>query len=361
MNCIIGFDRFMNDAKLLPQQNKLFGEFLREGELVNLFAPTSYGKSALSYEIAFGIASGESEICGEVNELKRPLTTLYIDAELSAQQLAYRYRAKEIPPQLFFADFEKMQIELGTSFKITPSLIDNWIEEIGAKFIVLDNLGCFLNEPTNPLEAQDFVFDMKLISRKRQCTILIISHTTKSGMANSVKPIPINLTMMEGSYKISSYIDHAIGMSKAPDGTLYLRHLKARSGQSSDIVKLISIDMIEDGNLTASPSGYELLDVLFPLNAERSANKIDYDVVLQDVMLNHNNKMTWNHNDLCRAIEFVSEDITFENAKKMLKVMVNQGLVVRDNTKYLIVCQTETIAPSHPEAIGLIPIVVDAF
>lgn len=357
---MISFDKLLRMASTMPPQLKLFGEFIRQGELVNLFAPTSYGKSALAYNLAIAIANGDAEVCGEVNELARPMSTLYIDGELSPQQIYARYSKLDAPPQLFFESLDSLQLKHGSDFRLTADFIGTLIEEIDARFLIIDNLGSVLEDPQNPTNSAKFVFELKLLCRKYNCTILLISHSTKGGI--QLKPIPVSISQSEGSYKISSYCDHVVGMNKASDGTLYLRHLKARSGQSDSILKLIDINT-DAGYLQAIPSGYALIDELFSSasNDTTERNTIDYENLISDILLNSGGKMSWYHNDLVRAVQTVLPDVSDRSGKHYIQVMLKKNLLYKDNSKYLIVCQTETIPGSDPKAFGLIPNEIDVF
>ncbi len=72
-----------------PIPNMLFGEFIFEGELTALYAPTNRGKSFLALHIAHLIASGKS-LDGLENEAE-PQKVVFFDLELSDLQFQARY------------------------------------------------------------------------------------------------------------------------------------------------------------------------------------------------------------------------------------------------------------------------------
>ena len=79
----------LEDASGQEIPNMLFGEFIFEGELTALYAPTNRGKSFLALHIAHLIASGKS-LYGLENEAE-PQKVVFFDLELSDLQFQARY------------------------------------------------------------------------------------------------------------------------------------------------------------------------------------------------------------------------------------------------------------------------------
>ena len=79
----------LEDASGQEIPNMLFGEFIFEGELTALYAPTNRGKSFLALHIAHLIASGKS-LNGLENEADSQ-KVIFFDLELSKLQFQARY------------------------------------------------------------------------------------------------------------------------------------------------------------------------------------------------------------------------------------------------------------------------------
>jgi len=82
-------NQVLDDAAKQPIPNMLFSEFIFEGELTTLYAPTNRGKSFLALHIAHLIASGKS-LNGLENEADSQ-KVIFFDLELSKLQFQARY------------------------------------------------------------------------------------------------------------------------------------------------------------------------------------------------------------------------------------------------------------------------------
>lgn len=349
MSEIIAFDTKIQQAKLQPPQRRYCGDYIRENELTLLFAPTSFGKSVLAMTLAIGISAGAKTILNEPNDFAdRPQKVLYLDFEMSDQQLLNRYANCEAP-RLFSMDIEKVLNRMDGDFLVTEIDLVKWIEQVDAKVLIVDNLGCVLSESQSHVQAREIVSMLWRLTRTREITIILIQHATKSAL-NGTK-VPINISQSEGSYKLSAYADHVLGLGKSPNDELYLRHLKSRNGQPQDLAKLISIE--QEPYVYATAGDVVELSELFPNDATGdgtpSRRSIDYKQLTSDLFMNKN---TFAYMELVRSISELI-DCKESTSKYHIKKMIEANYVIQDG-KSLMKNQAEFNEVILPHEFGYV-------
>lgn len=227
---------WLNEAKDLAPDRKLYDEFWSEFETCFLFGGPGSGKSILSVQIATEIAKNEP--------------VLYCDFELSLRQFAKRYRSKDGRFFNFSANFFRAEFQRNTEFN--PDSLINSIHlnarNINAKVIIIDNISWIIENSEKGDIAGVF---MKKLSRMKQdfgYSILIVAHTPKRDATQ-----PINLTDMAGSMRLQNFIDSsfAIVQSAKMEGYRYLKQTKTRSEEL-----VYGFDNVKVGMINQELNGY---------------------------------------------------------------------------------------------------------
>lgn len=207
-------NKWMEEARNMPDDRKLYDEIWCEGESCFLFGGPGAGKSLFAVQIGVHIAQTEP--------------VLYCDFELSPKQFRKRYRADgggEFSfPELFYrAEFTK-DIEFESNGLILS--IDFNAKAIGAKIIIIDNISWIIENSEKGDVAGNFMKKLSQLKRNSGYSILTVAHTPKRDESN-----PINLTDMAGSMRLQNFIDSsfAIVESAKDAGMRYLKQTKCRS------------------------------------------------------------------------------------------------------------------------------------
>lgn len=348
MDEIVAFDRKIQQAKLQPPQRRYCGDYIRENELTLLFAPTSFGKSVLAMTLAIGISTGAKQILSEPNDFENPQTCLYLDFEMSDQQLLNRYANCEAP-RLFSMDIETVLSRMNGDFLVTEDDLVKWISQVDAKVLIVDNLGAMISETQSHTQAKEIINMLWRLTRTRDITIILIQHATKSALNGS--KVPINISQSEGSYKLSAYADHVLGLGKSPNDELYLRHLKSRNGQPQDLAKLINIE--SEPYIYATAGDVVELSELFPNDATGDGTparrSIDYKQLTSDLFISKN---TFAYMELVRSISELI-DCKESASKYHIKKMIEENYVIQDG-KTLMKNQNEFNEIVRPHEFGYV-------
>lgn len=223
---------------------RLFGPFWTRGELAILFAPTGVGKSALATQIAENLARGlriaPFDTDGVIAE---PRNVLYLDFELSTNQLGPRYSVFDKDERIYkhtyeFSDRLKRTILCwngtvtegydGFSDMFFTSLSDA-IEEHEATAVVIDNV-TFLDETatSNINTALSIMRSLNEIKRQFGTSILVLAHTRRRCRWNR-----LTANDLQGSINLANFADSIFGMETSRQGpdVRYLKQIKIRSGE----------------------------------------------------------------------------------------------------------------------------------
>ena len=229
------------DAAKHPIPNMLFGEFIFEGELTTLYAPTNRGKSFLALHIAHLIASGKS-LDGLENEAE-PQKVIYFDLELSDLQFWARYseeykdskgkRAYRNPfpmhQNLCIGNFSATACPRGVDpvewyFKC----IEKFAKKYDSKVIFIDNISWLTNKGLEKMEdAKKLVERLLRLVKQNKYTIIILAHTPKVN-----DNAPITMRDLAGSAGLGNFCDAAFIINESwSQGKpyKYLKQVKCRS------------------------------------------------------------------------------------------------------------------------------------
>lgn len=224
-------NEWIEQAKLRPIPQMLFGEFWFEGEVCILFADTNLGKSILAVQISNSISMGEQISGFKLERQKTPV--VYFDFELSDKQFENRYSQEFENHYQFDEGFIRVEIsseaELpeGLDFETFLSQsLERTIRETGARILIIDNLTYLKNETEKAKDALPLMKHLKALKSKFGLSILALAHTPKRDLAK-----PITRNDLQGSKMLINLCDSsfAIGESHSDKHVRYLKQIKARN------------------------------------------------------------------------------------------------------------------------------------
>ncbi|MGE0567070.1 MAG: AAA family ATPase [Bacteroidia bacterium] len=218
------------DAKNLPEAQRLFGDMIYANETTIIAGDTNVGKSILAFLIANGIASGSDAIEGIENESKE-MKTVLIDMELSDRQISKRIGNTEYNDNLLRMDSDPDCIGCSICFEDIYEAAQ--VEK--NKVFILDNISAFLQDPAKDGEiAIKFMTKINGIKKELDKTFIVIAHVPKR-----YETTPYTNNDISGSKALANFADSIIfiGRSCKGDNIRYIKHTKGRN-------TIISIDKV---------------------------------------------------------------------------------------------------------------------
>jgi len=270
----------MEDARNLPEIQKMFDVFLHSGELAILFGDTGIGKSILAVAIADAVSRGVGLLTLE-NQYEA-CNVIYYDFELSDKQFQKRYSDNKGTMHQFSnnlytdnVDFTELIVDRNNRFeKVLLEKIKTDIINVDAKLIIIDNITFLSAQTSSDVQvAMELMKLLKQLKTELGVTIIVLAHTPKR---NPSQPLIIN--DLAGSKQLSNFADtvFAVGISSVDSGYRYIKQVKpSRSGElkydASNVLKcellrnevdesLLTFKFIEfcyEASLLAEPSDEE--------------------------------------------------------------------------------------------------------
>ena len=226
-------NQWIDEASSRPMPCKLFGQLWFEHEICILFSDSNLGKSILAVQIADAVSRGNGALSGMAMEAK-PQMVLYFDFELSDKQFEVRYVGDDGTHYEFSPNLKRVEINPdvvdypdGCDFEEYIKIsLQQAVEELGAKVIILDNITYLSRETEKAKDALPLMKWLKSFGRKYDLSILVLAHTPKRNMAN-----PITKNDLQGSKMLYNFCDgcFAIGESTKDNRIRYIKELKQRN------------------------------------------------------------------------------------------------------------------------------------
>lgn len=226
-------NQWIDEASSRPMPCKLFGQLWFEHEICILFSDSNLGKSILAVQIADAVSRGNGALSGMEMEAK-PQMVLYFDFELSDKQFEVRYIGDDGTHYEFSPNLKRVEINPdvveypdGCDFEEYIKIsLQQAVEELGAKVIILDNITYLSRENEKAKDALPLMKWLKSFGRKYDLSILVLAHTPKRNMAN-----PITKNDLQGSKMLYNFCDgcFAIGESTKDNRIRYIKELKQRN------------------------------------------------------------------------------------------------------------------------------------
>jgi len=226
----------MEDAKNLPEIQKMFDVFLHSGELAILFGDTGIGKSILAVAIADAVSRGASLLSLE-NQYEA-CKVIYYDFELSDKQFQKRYSSEAGDVHQFSndlytdnVDFTELIVDRNNKFEqVLLEKIKMDIIDVDAKLIIIDNITFLSAQTSSDVQvAMELMKLLKQLKTELGITILVLAHTPKRHASH-----PLTINDLAGSKQLSNFADtvFAVGVSSADSGYRYIKQVKpSRSGE----------------------------------------------------------------------------------------------------------------------------------
>ncbi|HMT09318.1 MAG TPA: AAA family ATPase [Pyrinomonadaceae bacterium] len=234
---------FVEDCQYAGELEQMFGPLWLENEVAVMYGTPGTGKSVLAMQIAESIARGTRiSPFDTVKRRKklRPKRVLYLDFELTREQIALRYSVhngtKLVEPYKFADELFRTEMYwngyIDDGYEdFTDMLFDNirlLIEENGIQVLIIDNISYLSRKSTsNPAVAAKVMGRLQQLRREKFVSILVIAHTPKHPDTKPLKEMDI-----QGSIDLVKFADSmfVLGKSRVGANYFYLKHIKSRSG-----------------------------------------------------------------------------------------------------------------------------------
>jgi hypothetical protein len=226
------------DAKNLPDIQKLLGEIWQSGEVAFMFADTGIGKSIAGVQAGDCLSRGKSFTQYIKNECE-PCTTLYYDWELSDRQFFKRYSDENGKPYTFSDNFFVDNVDFADLYSKNPGKsfteilfgkIRNDIKEINPRVIIIDNITYLHTQTTQDQQASlEIMRYLTELKKEFNLSILVLAHTPKKS-----ENTPITISDLSGSKHLSNFADSVFCIGKSCKGSnhRYIKQIKpSRSGE----------------------------------------------------------------------------------------------------------------------------------
>jgi archaellum biogenesis ATPase FlaH len=242
----------LEDAKNMPEIQKMLDVFLHSGELAILFGDTGIGKSILAVAIADAVSRGV-ELLSLENQSEAS-KVIYYDFELSDKQFEKRYSNSDNIPHKFSdslftdnVDFSTLVVDRNNKFeKVLLDKIRLDVMDIGAKLVIIDNLTFLTAQTASDVQvAMEIMKLLKQLKSDLNITILVLAHTTKIKVRKA-----LDINDLAGSKQLSNFADtvFAVGVSAADTGHRYIKQIKpSRSGELKyDQSNVLKCELLRD-------------------------------------------------------------------------------------------------------------------
>ena len=167
----------------LPPRAALLGDWFKEGDTGFLYAPRGLGKTWLSMLIAASIANGGQAGPWPANGAHK---VVYIDGEMAVDGMLERLVGMQASENLAVLNHEILfhlgNKTLNLADHSTQSAITTYLQEVGARLVVLDNLSCLCSGmEENKGDDWERILHWLLTLRRLKIAVLIVHHAGRNG------------------------------------------------------------------------------------------------------------------------------------------------------------------------------------
>lgn len=248
----------LNNPENYSEEEKIFGDYIHQGELALIVGDTNSGKTLLAGDIALANNDNLCHWDEQMNNKQRK--AIIIDGEHNDSQIARRYEhlLTCTSGDLIRGRFTETEYDDCIEDKLLA--IEKLIRKNSdAKLLIVDNLMCVLNNGNSVRQAQQFIQGLKRIKEMNDLTIILVAHLSKRNSKN-----PIEIKDIFGSSVIANYADSiiAVGNTCEGDHIKYLKQLKSRS--SIKISEVAVLEIVEEPYLHFEFREYDMEENLLP-------------------------------------------------------------------------------------------------
>lgn len=241
---VVNLSQFLS-MKLKPRE-LIMSPWLPEQGLAMIYALPGVGKTHLSLNVAYAIASGSNFLCWSVESPRR---VLFIDGEMSGADLQMRLSS-------IAASYEKDMS--GDNFRLlTPDLQPLTLLDLstlkgqyslepfldGIEVIVVDNISCLCRTGReNESESWNVVQEWALWMRASGRSVIFIHHASKNGSQRGTSK---RLDVLDTCIRLQRPADH-----QASDGACFELHFEKNRGFSGKSAESMLIELQLNSNGT---------------------------------------------------------------------------------------------------------------
>ena len=203
----------LEDGRKMKPPKELISHILVEQETTILFSGPGVGKTALAMQIALELA-------------EQGMRVLYVNFELSKQQLALRYPNKDSPSTLYHASIDYTKMHDVTDQNLILPEIERLAVERNIEVIIIDNFTNLCINSKEAAEAGNIMVKLLAMRMTHNWTMLILAHVPKRKPGD-----PLTIDDLAGSKLLSNLADNVIGFNKSrkDKDMRYFIQLKYRS------------------------------------------------------------------------------------------------------------------------------------
>jgi hypothetical protein len=167
----------------LPPRNSLIGDWFKEGDTGFIYAPRGLGKTWLSMLLATSLANGGTAGPWIANGSHK---VVYIDGEMAVDGMLERLIGMQASENLTVLNHEILFHLTNKTLNLADynaqSAITDYLVEVGAKLVVLDNLSCLCSGmEENKGDDWEKVLYWLLTLRRLKIAVLIVHHAGRNG------------------------------------------------------------------------------------------------------------------------------------------------------------------------------------
>lgn len=207
------FNEYLEEGRRMDAPRELIHHIVVEHETTFLFGDTGLGKSIFAMQMA----------CEMARQGKR---VLYVNFELSQQQLAQRYPDYLFPETFYIANIDYTKMHSVTEQSMILDEIQRQSLQLDIEVVFIDNFTNLCINSKEGSEAGNIMLQLMSLRMTHNWTMVILAHVPKRKPGD-----PLTLNDLAGSKIISNIADNVIGLnkSKKDNDMRYLIQLKYRS------------------------------------------------------------------------------------------------------------------------------------
>ena len=167
----------------LPPKTPILGDWFKEGDCGFIYAPRGLGKTWLSMGIACAIANGTTLGSWKAHGKNK---VVYIDGEMSQDGIVERLEGMDAGENLTVLNHEVLfhlsEKTLNIADKATQQAITEYLLEMQAKALLLDNLSCLASGmEESSSDSWELVLPWLLQLRRLKIAVVIVAHAGRNG------------------------------------------------------------------------------------------------------------------------------------------------------------------------------------
>ncbi len=240
-----GMNAWLQTTMPVSAANELFGQFWLPGELAVLFSSAGVGKSILATQIAESLARGIPLAPFDTGAALPPRRVLYLDFELTREQLLMRYSAvgedgvTMSTPYSFSPDIIRSEMywngRVAYGYESFSDMLFAELEAIiydeRIDTLIVDNITFLDRTSTSNINTSlGIMRRLNELKREQFVSILVLAHTPKRHGPSA----ELTESDLQGSVNLTNFADSvfAIGRSAVSSDLRYLKQIKVRSGRT---------------------------------------------------------------------------------------------------------------------------------